>query len=123
MSEEEKILVEKIAFLRYEHAKSADAMQKFSIQKQIEEDEKRLAQIRNQEHTTQDISLSSVQDFKNELRKEIEASEITTFFDKMDSCNYQYDKGQFNRLKKEFIFGKYDFDFYERLKLFVNTLK
>lgn len=48
MNEEEKILVEKIAFLRYELAKCADTMQKFSLKKQIEEDEKRLQEIRNQ---------------------------------------------------------------------------
>ena len=48
MNEEEKILVEKIAFLRYELVKTADAGQKFSLKKQIEEDEKRLQEIRSQ---------------------------------------------------------------------------
>ncbi len=51
MSEEEKILIERIAFLRYEHAKTADAGQKFSIKKEIEQDEKRLREIRNSSFT------------------------------------------------------------------------
>jgi len=48
MSKEEEILLEKLAFLRYEHAKNADAGQKFALKKQIQEIENRLQEIRNQ---------------------------------------------------------------------------
>jgi hypothetical protein len=47
MSEEEKILMERIAFLRLELVKCSDAGQKFSMKKEIEQDEKRLEEIRN----------------------------------------------------------------------------
>ena len=49
MSEEEKILVEKLSFLRLEIIKTSDAEQKYSIGKRIEETEKRLKEIRNEE--------------------------------------------------------------------------
>ncbi len=51
MNEEEQLLVEKIAFLRYELAKCADAGQKFSINKELEETGRRLREIRNSSST------------------------------------------------------------------------
>jgi len=44
--DEEQLLVEKLNFLRLEHAKLSDVAQRFQLQKQIQETEKRLKAIR-----------------------------------------------------------------------------
>jgi TolA-binding protein len=119
---ERDILLDKLAYFRGEHAISSNAAQKFELQHQIKEIERRVEEL-SKVGSTQNNSSSSLEQFKNELRKDIEESETTSYFEKIEECNYKYDKSQFSRLKKEFIFGKADFDFAERLRLFINTFK
>jgi TolA-binding protein len=120
---ERDILLDKLAYFRREHAISSNAAQKFELQHQIREIEKRVEELSKEGNTQNSFSLPSLEKFKNELRKDIEESEITSYFEKIEECNYKYDKSQFSRLKKEFIHGKTDFDFTERLRLFINTFK
>lgn len=68
-------------------------------------------------------SFSSLEKFKNELRKNIEENEIGSYFEKIEECNYEYDKGQFSRLRNEFIFGQTGFEFSDRLMSFINIFK
>lgn len=66
MSEEEKILIERITFLRVELIKCADAGQKFSMKKEIEQDEKRLNEIRNSSSTSNQTKPTSNQNNRRE---------------------------------------------------------
>ncbi len=122
---EKDTLLEKLAFLRYEHAKTADAMQKFSITKSIEETENRLKQIENEpnQSSQQTNSISNVKQFKEELNQDLENVDLRICFEKISNCSFVYDKAQFNRLKKEFLHGNTGFEFAERVGLFVSTIK
>ena len=122
---EKETLLEKLAYLRYEHAKIADAMQKFSITKSIEETENRLKQIENEpnQNPQQNNSISNVKQFKEELNQHLENIDLRICFEKISNCNFAYDKTQFARLKKEFLHGNTGFEFSERVGLFVSTIK
>ncbi|SFF03319.1 hypothetical protein [Thermoflexibacter ruber] len=65
----------------------------------------------------------NLEEFKEHLKIIVDTGDYDKFFKEIESSSYVYDKGIFNRLRQEFNFGKYDFDFPKRLKSFADTQK
>lgn len=59
---------------------------------------------------------------KQELIELIDNVQIAEFFAKVKAME-GYDKSTFNRFEKEFILGRTDFNFYDRLRTFISTIK
>lgn len=94
---------------------SAAEPQKWSIEQ--------LQLISNKQNEPKLLPNMDLEEFKTSLKDIVEAGDYDKFFNEIELSSYAYDKGMFNRLRKELNFGKYDFDFPTRLKSFASTLK
>lgn len=80
----------------------------------------------NNNNSTQTNSIKSLEEFKTHLLDRIERQDLDTVFIELEKVYNQMESSQkstYSRLDKEFQFGKYDFEFVGRVKVFLNKLE